>query len=322
MVKLNSTLEIVDVLEVSQFQWSNGKPLTEYACGYFSCVMAKSMATVGQNPVLSVREVIDQAEAWYAKDHGNNLGTNTAGMSMQEEYDLLQHLGLHYQGLPLDIHVMQGWLKAGYPIVVAVAETSVFDLGLGHNPYPWNPAGNHIFLMTGVLPDGNFVVRDPANCTNLYNPNSLRPGPRHYDASRLRFVSATVIVPPWMPRPANNTPPTGGDTMPVPAGWTDKDGKLTAKNGHYLEHGFRQHVLDAPTWPPDDEPLMEEVGSPHPEIHLDPKQGSFVILKNEKLVYYPDRGVVVCSSGEEIYAYMKLVEGLQKQIADLKASKK
>lgn len=191
-------------------QFPAGK--TQFACGFFACYMAASMAPTGQKPVLTPAQIIAKAEAAYAQYDGSNALSNMDGMGIEQEYELLQQIGLHYQGLPLDMALVKSWVAAGYPVLIALAETSVIDMALGHNPYPWTPAGNHVILVTGVTSDGNVLVRDSANCTSLYDPNSLRPGPRKYNAARLALVSATVVVPAWKPRPTSTTPPTGETT--------------------------------------------------------------------------------------------------------------
>lgn len=204
MVAISKLGEIGDFQEASQFQV--GK--SQFECGYFAVAIARSMAEVGQAPTLSLAQVIADAESWYAQYDGSDAITNTNGMSLQQLYDLLAQVGLHFQSTSLDINVLKKWVELGYAVCVAILETSAFDLVLNGNPYTsWHPAGTHVILITGVSSDGNVLVRDSANCTNLNDPNSLRPGPRRYDANKLALVSATVVVPPWMPRPASSTPP-------------------------------------------------------------------------------------------------------------------
>lgn len=202
--QLSSTNEVCEIQQADQFQPAK----SQFECGYFGVLMARSMSEVGKPPILSVQQVIDQAEKWYAQYDGSNDASNMDGMSTEQEYSLLQTVGLHYQSTQGSVPVILNWIEVGYPVIIAIAETSVFDMELGRNPYPWNPAGNHIIVVTGKTGDGNFLVRDSANCTDLYDPNSLRPGPRKYDAQKLQFVSATAVVPPWLPRPSSAVPPT------------------------------------------------------------------------------------------------------------------
>ena len=56
-------------------------------------------------------------------------------------------------------------------------------------------------------------------------------------------------------------------TMSIPGGWHDDGTTLTAPNGHFFQHGFRNVVLDAPTWDPGDQPNEEEYGTPQVLLH-------------------------------------------------------
>jgi|SRR5579863_6220645 len=203
-VILSSAGEIGDFPDADQFQSAR----SQFECGYFAVAIMRAMAQVGQPPTLSVAQVIADAEQWYAQYDGSDAASNTNGMTLAQLYSLLSQVGLHWQSTATDITTVRGWLAVGYPVIIAVTESSVRDMALGDaNPYPWTASGTHIIGVTGVTSDGNVLVRDSANCTNLYDPNSLRPGPRTYDAGALSIVSATVAVPPWLPRPANAVPP-------------------------------------------------------------------------------------------------------------------
>lgn len=204
MVQLTSTGEVAVFAEADQFP--AGK--SQFMCGYFACYIAASMAQIGQTPRLTALQIIAQAEAAYAVDSGGDSISIVDGMTNEEEYNLLHKIGLHYQAIATDISQVKAWVQVGYPVIIGITETSVWDLALNKNPYPWTPAGSHIILVTGVTADGNVLARDSANCTNLYDPNSLRPGPRKYQASKLQLVSATVVVPPWLSRPASATAPS------------------------------------------------------------------------------------------------------------------
>lgn len=224
MVMLSSTGEVADFIDANQFQ--PGK--SQFECGFFAVAICKAMAQVGKRPTQTVQQVIAEAEAWYAQYNGSDAISNTKGMTLGQLYDLLRQVGLHFQSTALNINVVKTWIALGYPVLIAVVETSVRDLALGgRNPYPWRAAGSHIIITTGRMADGNILVRDPANCTNLYDPNSLRPGPRKYDANALQLVSATVIVPPWLPRPASATPPSiapaAPQQTPTPLTFSEED---------------------------------------------------------------------------------------------------
>jgi hypothetical protein len=206
MTTLTSTGEVAEIAQADQFQYVNGVPLSQYECGYYGVYLARSMAPPGEAPTLTPAQIISGAEAAYAQYDGSDSVGNTNGMTLQQLYELLAQVGLHYQATALDATTLHTWLTLGYPVLVAIAETSVHDLALGDRvPYPWTPAGTHIILLTGNAGD-NFLVRDSANVGSLYDPSSLRPGPRTYDAAQLQFVSATVVVPPWRPRPTDGDP--------------------------------------------------------------------------------------------------------------------
>jgi hypothetical protein len=202
--------EVAAFMDADQMQVGR----SEFACGFYSVMIALSMAPVGHAPILSNAEVISRAEEAYTAYDGPDIGSNTNGMSVAQEYQLLEQVGLHYQSIAMETSAITGWLHAGYPVCVAVGEASVVDQAVGGNPYPWTATGNHVILLTGVLGD-QYLVRDSANCTDLYDPSSLRPGPRLYAISQLQLVSTTVIVPPWLTQPMSAVPPDmGGKLMP------------------------------------------------------------------------------------------------------------
>lgn len=214
MVQLSSTREVADFIQADQFQ--RGK--TQFGCGFFAVAICKAMARVGKPPTQSEQQIIAEALAWYAQFNGNDSSSNTKGMSTGQLYDLLLQVGLHFQSTAANIAVVKAWVAAGYAVITAIVEGSVHDLELGdQNPYPWKAAGNHIIVISGNAKDGkNVLARDAANCTDLYDPDSLRPGPRTYDAAKLQIISATVVVPPGMPRPASATPPVNAPIVNKP----------------------------------------------------------------------------------------------------------
>jgi hypothetical protein len=182
--------------------------------------------------------MIAEAEQWYAQYNGNDASNNLNGMTLQQLYDLVVQIGLHFQATSIDPHVLRAWLALGYPVIVAGAETGFYDLALGDVvPYPWTPSGSHIIVLTGVAADGNFLVRDTANVTDLNNPNTLRPGPRKYDAQRMQLLSATVIVPPWKVRPPVGFDPTQNDFVRCKSASTNFAFTCSA-NLHFLVHSI------------------------------------------------------------------------------------
>ncbi|MGH2480126.1 MAG: hypothetical protein ACRDHW_10765, partial [Ktedonobacteraceae bacterium] len=279
-------------------------------CGFFACAIARSMAKPGQTPTLTVEQIITSAEQWYAQFNGNDASSNTDGMTKDQEYELLHQIGLHYQAIAEDVGQVKLWLEAGYPVMLAVTEASVHDLDLdGANPYPWNVGtSTHIVLATGVDSNGNVLIRDSANISrNTTDASALRPGPRTYDASRLQFVSATVVVPPWRPRPASATE-IPQDDKTIPEGWSDDGTTLTAPNGVSVVKGFRDYI-HAHTWDKEDMPLAEETGADPVEIGFSQADGNNAGTRQtfmySELCWTAERGVYRASIGREFWTLVQ-----------------
>ena len=317
MPELSPTGEIASFLDVNQFQPGR----TQFACGFFACSVVKSMAPVGQHPTQTAQEMIAEAEQWYAQFDGDNSTRNMDGMSLQQLYNLLAHIGLRYRASATNSDVLRAWLRLGYPVIVAGAESSFHDLALGDSvPYPWHPSGNHIIVLTGVAPYDSFLVRDTANVTDLYNPGSLRPGPRRYDAAKMQLVSATVVIPAWLPVPPEGFDPLKETFVPVvPPGWRDDGATLTAPNGHRVVRGFREYVL-ANHWHPANMPLQEEQGrDPLEESNPALGGGTQQIFNWTALEWTPARGVFVAWIGQELLRLRADIAALQAQVATLQA---
>lgn len=300
MVEVNSKGEVVSVAEADQFQPAK----SQFECGYFACAIARSMARPGETPTLSVQQIITSAEQWYAQYDGSDAASNTAGMTESQEYELLHQIGLHYQAINPTSEEVKAWVQAGYPVLIAVTEASVHDQNLdGANPYPWTPSGTHIILATGVGSAGNLLVRDSANVSSLSNPGSLRPGPRLYDASRLQLVSATVVVPPWRPRPASATA-IPADDQHIPDGWQDDGQTLTVPNGGKVSNGFRNYILTH-KWDAEDVPLAPvESVNPVEEGYKQPdgnNAGLRQVFMYTELCATAARGVYIASVGREFW---------------------
>lgn len=322
MVALSATGEVGDFLDADQFQPAK----TQFACGFYACALVKAMAPVGQPPAQSVPQVIAEADQWYIQYDGDDSIYNALGMSNQQLYQLLGQIGIPYQIANPDANTVRAWVKLGYPVVIAGAEAGFYDMGLGDVvPYYWTPSGNHIITITGVASDGNFLVRDTANVTDLYNPNSLRPGPRKYDASKMQLVIATAVVPGWLPRPpAGFNPLTDflpidseeATAMPVvPTGWKDDGHTLTAPNGIPVILGFRQYVLTH-SWNPSNYPLEPEVGL-NPLEESDPALGGGTqqVFRWIVLEWTPSRNVFVSFVGQELMTVRADRDNLKAELA-------
>src|SRR5579863_7466709 len=110
MIALSSTGEVAEFADTSQFQPNK----TQFACGYFAVYIARSMAPPGQPPTLTPAQIISGAEAAYAQYDGNNGLSNTSGMTLEQEYELLAQVGLHFQATAPDAATLHAWLNLGY----------------------------------------------------------------------------------------------------------------------------------------------------------------------------------------------------------------
>ena len=291
-----------------------------YECGFYATYVVKSMGQ--QAPTLSPQQISDLAQAAYARYNSSNSSTNMNGMSLPQLYSLLKEVGLHYQGTQLDLAHIQAWLRSSYPVIVAVAETCIRDLDLNDTvPYPWTPTGNHIIVLTG-LDGGNFLARDTAN---IIAPNTLRPGPRRYDAQALvrGLVSATAVVPPWLPVPTHDldpnvpTVPTGPVTPAGLAGWQDDGKTLTAKNGVKVIAGFRHYIMNT-RWDPENVPMEPE--HPMDTAHYIGglgTEGAGQIFRDCYLRYTKEKDVYIIQLGSVVETLLRQRQELEAQIEDL-----
>jgi len=191
MVQLNSHGEVADFLDVSQF--IGGR--SAYECVAYSAALLKYAGQPGHGPAGTTMQASNLAQYWYGREEGSNLTSNTNGMSLDAEYDMLKGLGLTYRPLGANINAVIGALLGGCPVLFCGAETGMHDMALGDRvPYSWSPSGNHAIVISGVASDGNLLVHDCASIA----PGGVRPGPRTYDANKLQPVSATAIIPAWL----------------------------------------------------------------------------------------------------------------------------
>jgi hypothetical protein len=292
-----------------------------YECGFYATYVAKSM---GQDaPTLTPQQISDLAQAAYARYNGTNNAANMDGMSLAQLYSLLKEVGLHYQGTKLDLAHIQAWLRSGYPLIVAAAEPCIRDLDLNDTvPYPWIPTGNHVIVLTGLDGD-NFFARDTAN---IVAPNTLRPGPRRYDAQALvrGLVSATAVVPPWLPVPAHDIDPNVPSIPIAPvtpaglSGWLDDGKTLTASNGMKVIAGFRHHVMNS-QWDAANVPLEAE--HPMDTVHYIGglgSEGAGQLFRDCYLRYTKEKGVYTIQLGSSVETLLNQRQELETQIEDYK----
>jgi hypothetical protein len=273
MVQLNSKNEVADFLDVNQF--IPGR--SAYECVAYSGALVKYCGSPGKGPTGSTLEASNLAQFWYGKEEGSNLASNTNGMSLQAEYDMLQGMELHYSALSSVQDIKDTLAQQGLPVLLCGAETGMYDMGLGDRvPYNWTPTGNHCIVVSGVDSAGHLLVHD---CANVDVNGIVRPGPRTYDTSKISLVSATAVSPPWK-----------GNAM-VPAGWTDDGHTLRSPNNVPIVLGFRDYVLshnwDKDNWALAPEAGMAKLEASNPALGGGDQQP----FRTTLLGYTPERGV-------------------------------
>ena len=218
---------IANYLPVSEFQPGH----TEFACGAFATASNAWAEPYNQPARTDAQNLINWAEAEYAKTAGDNGPTNTNGASIPDMHTYFtdtQQGGVVPNSLRFwdtaisnasdqatDINTIKAALLRGYPIIATVTEQSVFDLDLGTNPYWWGLGGNHILTWVGISSDGNLLAVDNANVIqgdgNLQTPKTPQPQPRRYDITRIANQWASIIQLPWLP------PIISGDPLSWPS---------------------------------------------------------------------------------------------------------
>lgn len=213
MVNLNSKGEVANFVDrVNQFQ--AGK--SAYECVAFGCSLIWHSVAPDKQNTYTIDDVVKMAEYWYGYEEGSNTASNTNGMSLGQEHDVLNRMGLRWNDLGVnessqhnaDMQSVERALQAGYPVLICGHENGFYYANGDRVPYSWTPSGNHCIVATGIAASGNFLVRDYASLVpaDNYTPDLVQ----EYDNSKMFLISATAIVPSWLQAspPPVTTPPT------------------------------------------------------------------------------------------------------------------
>ena len=308
--------EVCAVVDVSQFSAGHSAE----KCGFYAISLLKYAGLPGSQTIGSPAQVEAWADTEYVAYDGPDVSSNDRGMTMAFLEDVLDDASLHYQvigstetGLTtnhLTPDYVRAWLRLGYPVILAVAESSVYDLDLGGCPYAWDTSNYfHIILATGA--DGSALL---CHDTASIGPAGVRPGPRRYDAGRLTMISATAVVMPWLRRPVAGYDPIASGGVMIPAGWHDDGTTLTAPNNHRLTQGFRQWVLNQQNFDAGNQPQEEVQAVSQVELHNPAVAGTRQILRDQMLVWTPAHGVHTSAAGMEIKACYDQIAALKAQL--------
>lgn len=230
MATLTSSGEVAVFIDDDQF--GSGQSVDK--CGPEAVSIFWHSVKVGNHNQYTSADVHQMAAADYIKFIGPDNPGDHNGTSNQTLYDMLSFHHFSYKPGPVDINWIKGWLAAGYPVIVGIVESSVRDLGLnGSNPYNWNTSGlTHVIVATGPGQAGELLVRDTANIGST----GVRPGPRRYDSHALQLVSATMVVPSWLPVPSSSTPPPPQPPPPPPVDYKKMAADALAALNQALPH--------------------------------------------------------------------------------------
>jgi hypothetical protein len=296
--------EVMDCFDFNQLQPNQSQD----QCGFAAVALCFAAGEPGHGPRQPVQWAIEKMAAWYTEYNGPNIPSNTQGMDLPALYKLIVEKGGHYQAIDANAAAIASWIKAKYPVIVAVQEGSVYDMHLGGSPYTWDTRNlSHIFTVTDIETGHIFRCRDTVNQHN--------GSPYSYDGDKLSYLSATVFVPDWMPRPTSGIAPQGG--IMIPQGWHDANGVLTAPNSVPAVRGFRGYVL-AHNWNPDNWPLAPEYGTPQLEgSNQALGGGTQQVFRWTMLGWTQAHGVFEEWTGQELLYLSKKVADYYKQVQDL-----
>ncbi len=289
-------------------------------CGFAATALCFAAGPPGSDPRHPVQWAIQMMAAWYTEFDGPNILSNKSGMEDWQLYKLIVEKGGHYQSIDPHAESIASWIRAKYPVIVAVTEDSVYDVHLPGKPYTWNTAGlDHIFTVTGIDHGHVFLCRDTVN--------QHSGSPYSYDGDKLVYLSATVFVPDWLPRPTSAIAPhaTAVATPGAPAGWHYDPVKkeLTAPNGVKVALGFCDEVMKG-NWPAGCHPVVAQ-------YYRDPLEDSNPALGpgdqqpfNDRVLGYPHNPqqpyeglknkVIVEYAGKELVAARQIADARWQQV--------
>ena len=210
---LNAHGEVANFLNATQFVTGH----SEYACGPFAVAHVKFTTGPNVDNRLDVHQLQNWAFHEYSAWIGPDNPSDTMGSSIDNMHHFYSDAGLSYWEMPIsansdhnqDIARIKAALSAGYIVVATVTEASVFDVGLGKNPYWWGPSGNHVIVYSGTARSGNLLVEDTANVLGaLQGNNWTQPGPREYLIANLDNSYGAILQSPWLKKAPNNDPLT------------------------------------------------------------------------------------------------------------------
>lgn len=201
--------------EVAQFVDDNqfGSGQSQDKCGPEAVSVFWHSTKPGTVNPYKAQDVHNMAHDDYVRFIGPDTTSDTGGTSNDLLYNMLRFHNFAFKEGQVNLAWIKGWLENGYPVIIGITESSVHDISLNASPYNWDTASRtHIIIATGIGPIDELLVRDTAN---IDLNGMVRTGPRRYTASKLQLISATMVVPSWLPNPTEVNPPVPTPTPPV-----------------------------------------------------------------------------------------------------------
>lgn len=214
-VPLSGSSEVADYFSWTQIEVENGILETQMLCGPASVVTNKYAGYPKHGPMVNYETYDSDADSLYVKYVGPNVASDVNGVTIDVLHTMIVTSGLHYQDIQAitpnsvqssDMAHIRAALAQGYPVIATVLESSVWDMAsdVNGNPYYWvtpTDTATHVITFTGIAQDGvNLLSRDTINITgDVAGANTVRPGPRTYDASKIAVYFATAIKLSWLP---------------------------------------------------------------------------------------------------------------------------
>lgn len=249
MVQLTSTGEVAQfVSDVDQFVGG----LSVEECVAYTDSLIWHSTQPGTPNSYTANDVSVMAQQYYATETGSD--TANVGLSVAQEEDILQRMGLNYVVLQNTIDAVKAMVERGLPVALCGAENGFYRVtsnGSEQVPYTWQPTGNHCITVSGLAPSGNFYVRDTAALSD----NTIPASQQEYDNSKMQIVSAIAVIPTWI---------KGNVMSGLPTGAIDTGTEITFAGSPYvIKSGFYSLYKELATnglIPEDDSPFNNEYG--------------------------------------------------------------
>lgn len=156
---------------------NNGQTMASAACSLTSLAMAVSyvLAKNSGDPYDETKWVTPADMRQTCIDHNYPVHTTLMSRPDMMRKIATEFYGLNFRSLgsPSGAQLVKE-LKLGYPLIVSVNADAKHDVGTGE-AQRWFTDNQHYMVLTGVTPDGNITINNPAFGRQQVNPPSFDP---------------------------------------------------------------------------------------------------------------------------------------------------